>query len=116
MSTDNSDQLDALWERIDHEAAEAKFSHQAVIELSRLYRGWDAEAQRVARRAFAGWLDSSNARKRFDALALIRQFSVSEATQALHELRARLEREKGPEAIFELRKVNEVLEGLSNEG
>src|SRR5207249_4163158 len=70
MSTNDSDQLDALWERIDQEAAEAKFSHQAVIELSRLYRGWDAEEQGVARRAFAAWLNSSNARKRFDALAL----------------------------------------------
>jgi hypothetical protein len=116
MRLNDSYQFDALWEQIDREAAEQKFSHQAVMEISRLYRGWDAESQRVARPAFGRWLHSDNARKRFDALALIREFRVSEATRDLQELRVRLEGETGPEAAFELRKVNEVLGDLSNEG
>lgn len=115
MSTQDLDQLDELWERIDKEAMDAKLSQGAVLDLSRLYRGWDAGAQQMARQAFARWLDSTNARKRFDALALIREFSVIEAVPALQRLKTKLEREAGPEPAFELRKVNDVLRALADQ-
>ena len=106
--------FDALWERVDREALEQKFSHKAVVELSRLYRGWDEELQRLARRSIARWLQSENRRKRSDALALTREFSMHEATPYLKELREMLKGEKGPEALFEMRKAEEILAQLDS--
>lgn len=101
-----------LWELLDREATEAKMSHRAVIALSRLYGEWNPEIRQSANREFGRWLHSDNARKRFDALALVEQFSIVEADRDLSQLKSRLEGMVGPEAAFELRRVTDVLTTL----
>jgi len=111
MNTKNFGQeLDEIWNRIDHAATEGKFSHQATIEIRKIYLGWDIGTQRLARRGFGKWLHSSSAKKRFDALSLIEGFPAGEIRQDLHPLKSKLEHKGGPEAAFELRRICEILE------
>lgn len=113
MNTKNFGQkLDDIWDRIDHAATEEKFSHQATIEIRKIYLDWDIETQRLARREFGKWLHSPNPKKRFDALSLIEEFSVGEIRQDLQRLKGKLENKSGPEATFELRRVCDILEKL----
>ena len=117
MNTKNFGQeLDEIWNRLDHAATEEKFSHQATIEIRKIYLGWDTETQRLARREFGKWLYSPNARKRFDALSLIEEFSTGEIGQDLYNLKEKLEHKSGPEAAFELRRICEILEKLAKKG
>ena len=103
-------EIESLWHSLDQTATESKQSHQATIELSRLYRAWDAEHQKLAREVFGEWLHSSNARKRFDALSIIDEFLISEAASGLYDLREKLRTDSSPEALFEIHRITGILE------
>lgn len=105
-------EINALWDRLDQEAVEAKCSHQALSEFSKEYGRWSAESQRIARKEFGRWLQSKNARKRFDALSLIEEFGAIEARGDLQNFKERLESQSGPEASYELDRVNAILTKL----
>jgi len=66
----------------------AKQPLQATVQLASFYKGLDADDRGVVDEALAAWVVSGDDRRRFDAVALIREFEIRSATPAL---RARLE-------------------------
>jgi hypothetical protein len=67
----------------------------------------------MASRVLAEWSLSTNVGKRFDALAIVDEYRVSEAVPALRELANRLEMSAEPGAPFELQKVNRIVSSLN---
>jgi len=105
----NLPDFNRIWDRLDQEAIAAKSSHQVLANLKKIYLASTSETRRAAEQTFAEWLDSINPRKRFDALALIDEFSISAAESKLRELVSRLSAQISPEARFELRWANSIL-------
>ena len=78
-------EFESFWERLDAEALAAKFSQEATIRLASFYRGLDEDDRAVVDAALAEWVSGENARRRFDALALIHEFEIRSAVPALRE-------------------------------
>jgi len=108
-------QLCDLWEKLDKKAMERKASHEALLELRKAFSGWDQKTQRAARPVIAEWLRSENPRKRFDALALVEEFSICEAISPLRELIRKLDQESTAESKFNLKRATEVLRKLAGD-
>ena len=112
MGIGTQQDLDALWERLNHEDAIDKVSNRITMRLSRMYRSWNLDTQQVADQTFRRWLNSENPSKRFDARSLIAELRILEAVPDLRVLRERLKDTPGPEALYELRRVDEILTTL----
>jgi len=106
--------VEALWERIDNEALEAKSSPEATARLVNFYRGLDDADRAVVEDAAADWVVGDDERRRFDALALIREFEIRSALPAL---RARLDAlpadGTGPDAA-ERAKLGELVKAIGS--
>lgn len=105
--------MDQRWADLDRKALASKNSQGALIDLMRLYAGFSPEERAMADQVLADWVESPDARKRFDALALVDRFAIDAALPGLRRLEADLERRKDHEAPFELAKVRRILQRLS---
>lgn len=108
--------MNAFWASANHEADALKDPIRALERLSGLYRGLDGTEREFADRVLAEWTLADDEAKRFDAVALIRQFKVATAEPELRELIARLSRSDDPGAPFEREKVEILLRELGLEG
>lgn len=108
--------LDAFWAAANREADELKDPYLALERLNTLYRGFDTEERELANQVLAEWVLSDEEAKRFDAVALIRQFQVTSAVSALRALADELERRDDPGAPFEREKVEALLSELDGNG
>lgn len=108
-------ELDAFWQRVDREALELKDSYRALDRLHALYRGLDADERALADEALSGWVLSDDEGKRFDAMALIREFRIERAVPALQRLVRRLEESSEPGAPFEHDKAAGLIAELSDD-
>jgi hypothetical protein len=104
--------MESFRKTADIEAAAQKDSQQALDQLCTLYKKFDVPERAMASRVLAEWSLSSDPGKRFDALAIIKEFRVSDALPALRELAIRLESSAEPGAPYELQKVNRIVGSL----
>jgi len=107
-------ELDRKWTELDNEAMVQKNSTGALCELIKLYERLDGGDRILADEAITEWIQSTNARKRFDALALVDQFRIQAAIPQLEAAETKLQRRTDPEAPYELAKVKRILERLRN--
>lgn len=105
-------ELDRQWEALDREAMRHKNSPGALAELFNLYERLDAHERTMADQVISDWIQSTNGRKRFDALALVDRFRIQAATFRLARLETELQVRVDPEAPYELAKVRRILERL----
>jgi hypothetical protein len=114
MSVDVRAFLNEEWARIDREAEARKDSHSAVFELARLYRGLADDQREAADEVLVEWLLSEDPRKRFDALALVDEFSVSAAIVALRALETRFRQSGEPSSPYDVAKIVRILQRLGS--
>lgn len=105
--------MEAFRGNADIEAAGQKDPQLALDQLCALYEKFDESERAMANRVLAEWSLSTDIGKRFDALAIVDEYRVSEAVPALRELAIRLEKSAEPGAPFELEKVKRILDGVS---
>jgi len=114
--SETRDKMNLFWESANREALELKDSYLALDRLHTLYRGLDSLERELADQVVAEWLLSDDEAKRFDAVALIRDFKIGSAVPALQRLADELDRSKDPGAGFEREKVNGLLAELTSDG
>lgn len=100
----------------DVDAAAQKDPQLALDQLHALYGKFDESERAMAGRVLAEWSLSTDEGKRFDALAIIDEFSVSDVAPALRELAGRLNGSAERGAPYELQKVNRLLNRLGKGG
>jgi hypothetical protein len=100
------------WLSIHRHAVESKESQAALEQLSRAYSELRPDERAVADEWMAENATSTNESRRYDAIALIREFRIVSASPSLRDLAASLEISTEPGAPFELRKVQATLEEL----
>ena len=102
----------SVWEEVDRRHTMEKDSQGAIIELYELYAELDAAERADANEALLEALREGDEDKRFDALAIIDEFSLREAIPDLRALSARLQFDDSPGAPFEMAKIGRILEKL----
>lgn len=105
-------EMNAFWDLANREAEEFKDSFLALQRVDRMYRSLSTPDRERANEVLAEWALSDEEAKRFDAVALIREFQVVTAAPALRELGRRLARGTDPGAPFEREKVEGLLREL----
>jgi hypothetical protein len=105
--------MNGFWHDVDLEAATLKGSYLALEMLHGFYAKLDHSEKNLANIVLSEWLLSGSESKRFDALALIGEFSIISTMPALDELARMLSRNDSPSAPFDLAKVNRLIEKLS---
>jgi len=108
--------MNSFWASANREADELKDPIRALERLSGLYRTLDVTEREFADRVLAEWVLSDEEAKRFDAVAMIREFEVASAAPELRELIGRLARSDDPGAPFEREKVEVLLRDLGVNG
>ena len=89
-----------------------KDSMGAIIELYQRYGELDPAGRAEANEALLEALREGDEDKRFDALAIIDEFSLREAIPDLRALSARLQFDNSPGAPVEVAKIGRILEKL----
>lgn len=105
-------EMNAFWDMANREAEEFKDSFLALERVNGMYLGLSTADRELANEVLAEWVLSDEEAKRFDAVALIREFRVVAAAPALRELGRRLARSTDPGAPFEREKVEGLLREL----
>jgi hypothetical protein len=104
--------METFRRRADVEAAAQKDPQLALDQLHELYAKLDASERGMANRVLVEWCLSTDEGMRFDALAIIDDFRVSDAAPALRELANRLRKSNEPGAPYELQKANRIANSL----
>lgn len=107
------DEMESYRRDADADASARKDSQLVLDHLRSLYLKFDASEQAMANRVLAEWTLSADEGMRFDALALIDEFKIKQATPALNELAQRLGKSKAPGAPYELEKVKRIVGDVS---
>lgn len=108
--------MNAFWDSANREADEFKDSMLALDRLVARYRSLTPSERQLADRVIAEWLHSPDEAKRFDAVALVREFEISSAIPALRDLSSGLQTSSDPGAPFEREKVEALLAELDANG
>jgi len=101
--------MEAFRAASERDAAARRNSQLVLIDLRNLYQRFDAAERSLADRVISEWVASDDENLRFDALALVDDFGLTAATEALTTLAVRLRASKLPGAPFELQKVERIL-------
>lgn len=109
------DKMHQFWESTNREALEVKESYLALDRLHSLYRSLDPSERDLAGQVLAEWVRSDQEAKRFDAVALIREFEIGRAVPALRQRADELRRSDDPGAPFEREKVEGLLADLTSD-
>lgn len=112
MSDLSRDEFEELWAKLDADAQAAKFSHGAVLRLADFYRQLGEEDRRVVDEVLASWVLEGDARRRFDALALIDEFEIRSALPALQAELAGLSEAVGPSVPTDRAKLRRIIAHL----
>jgi cysteinyl-tRNA synthetase len=104
--------MKAYRDAVDQESKMFKDSHLALEKLHSYYALLKIEEREVAGSVLIEWLQSEDESLRFDALALVDDFRITAAVQALRQLSKRLASNTAPGARYELEKVNRIIEQL----
>jgi hypothetical protein len=109
------ERLDRVWERLDKDALALKDSQHATAWLVEMYQGLELDEQTAAAEVVAGWILSANVRQRYDAIALVRRFSITTALPNLRRLLVRQASEEGVESRYEFGMVAKLIMALEHE-
>lgn len=109
------DQMESYRRSADEEARSLKDSYHALDRLHALYRSFDEKERDLANQVLGEWVLSEDENLRFDALALIDDFKISEAVTTLRLLVERLAASSAPGAPFELQKVDRIASELGGQ-
>jgi|ERR1700688_3089806 len=112
MMDNHERRFSELWEELNKEWTEAKNPMGATVELISYYRTLTPGARTLADAEIVDWLLSENGDRRFDAMALVREFRITGAVQNLITLAQDLRGRAGPEARYELEKAEQILRWL----
>ena len=112
MSGLTANDFEDVWARFDIEAQSAKFSHEAVLRLAQFYGRLDEEDRQVVDRILTSWVLNGDARRRFDALALIDEFGIRSALPVLQSVLTRLEDAAGPSVRTDRAKLERIIAHL----
>jgi hypothetical protein len=107
------DEMESYRRDADADASAQKDSQLVLDRLHSLYLKFDASERAMANRVLAEWALSADEGMRFDALALIDEFKIKQATTALNELAQRLGKSKALGAPYELEKVKRIVGNIS---
>lgn len=102
------------WAEIDRRHQDAKDSQGAIVELFQRYAELPPEDRNHANKVLFEALQEGTETQRYDALAIINEFRVTEAIPHLRELAARLQMDDSPGAPFELAKVQRFISKLQS--
>jgi hypothetical protein len=91
----------------------SKQSHLALFDMYERYRTLSPQDRCVVNCVLIEQVGSPDENVRFDALAVIEEFSIDAALPALRALADRLEDEPSPGAPYEWAKVNRLIGNLS---
>lgn len=92
-----------------------KQSQEVLAALFLMYRSLSADDRLEIDRLLAEQLSSQDETDRFDAIALIREFSIASALPALRRLSDWLETATWPGAPYEWAKVNRLIGTMAGE-
>ena len=112
MSGFTRDAFEALWAKLDADAQAEKFSQGTVLRLADFYRQLDEEDRRVVNEVLASWVRDGDARRRFDALALIDHFDVRSALPAVQADLERLSSAVGPSVASDRAQLERIIARL----
>lgn len=105
-----------LWERLDEEAQTNKFSQQALLRLSEVYRGLHRDDRAVADGVLTRWVLEGDPVQRFDALTLIDEYAIRGALPNVRTALERLASATGPSVPTDRAKLRRVLTRLESPG
>ena len=88
---------------------------RGVFALESFYRGLTDAELSAADDLLIEWAQSDDVKKRFDALALIDEFSIVAAIPALRTLAEEFEDSAEPSAPYDWAKVNRIIGRLTGE-
>jgi hypothetical protein len=103
------DRFEKYWADLDRDAAARKDSQGVVFQLFDYYSRLNAEERAMADQVIVEWIDAGDARRKFDALAIVDQFRIVTAVPRLQRLETELQQRTDPEAPYELAKVRRIL-------
>ena len=106
--------MEERWQEFEHEASALSEGNLATVLGKAWYRTLDPTERTLADQVLGDWLLRGTSGQQFDALALIREFRISSAEPALHQLAANLDRMPGPEATHLCKKVQRVIDALND--
>jgi hypothetical protein len=109
MSGLTREEFEATWARLDVEAHRNKFSHQALLRLTELYRDLDADDRDSVAAVLREWVLTASSRQRFDALALIDGFVIRSAAPELRVALERLDGATGPSVPSDRAKLERII-------
>jgi hypothetical protein len=104
--------LEQLRSVLDADARASKQSQDAVVTLAKAYKDTDEADRGDIDDILVDWLRSSDPATRYDARYLIRLFNVITALPALEELAVRLANTPGASAVYELKRIHEIIYSL----
>jgi hypothetical protein len=99
-----------VWTEVDRSYRDAKDSQGAISELFDRYAELDPRERTEANKVLFEALRGRDEGRRYDALAIIREFVLYEAMPFLMELAIRLQFDDSPGAPFELAKVQRIID------
>jgi hypothetical protein len=109
---DFRDQLNTWWAETDAREIAGKSSQGASLDLIAHYQRLDEQDRRFADRVLSEWIESTNERKRFDALAMVDHFRIRSASAPLRLLASETAMRTYHEAPYEVAKVRRILDRL----
>jgi hypothetical protein len=101
-------------DEVSERAVANKQSQEAVLVMIERYRLLSKEERAVVDQLLCDQLASEDETVRFDAVALIREFSITVALPDLRALADRLEAQHSPGAPYEWAKVNRLIGRLTS--
>ena len=105
-------QWEDLWNVLDQEAREIKFSEEAIIKLSEVFKELSLAERGEVSKLLALWVISDDEVKRYDALALIDEFNIEMALPQLLQLERKMNKSNDHSVMFELRKIKRIINKL----
>ena len=102
----------SVWIDVDRRYRQSKDAPGAIIELFERYAELDPAGRAEANEAIFEALREGDEGKRWDALAMINEFTLKEAIPDLRALSARLQVDDSPRAPFEVAKIDRLLKKL----
>jgi hypothetical protein len=99
---------------LDRRYVESKDSQGAVLALAETYGRIPPDQRSEVDTVLLEWVLSDEEGLRFDALAIVDEYRITDAIPVLRALQDRLETESGPGAPYEWAKVNRILGRLTS--
>ncbi len=113
---DPGQELEALRAIAEEHARRSKDSMIVTERLTSFYRTLRPEARHAANKKIVEWLGSDDQARRYDAMALIGEFHIVEALDALRHYADECERAGDIQSIRQWEKANRLIADLAGGG